>query len=134
MSSNKLQTKLIDYLSQFGDNVRLVEYNGRNYQTSEKLVAMGVKACHLCGCLMPLEKESCDDCNEKVFVMYGKHVEDEPKISRPVKETKICSMCKARKPLSTFLDAKYQVRGKCDECRFKYAPYSKKVKKGVLVV
>lgn len=131
---NGLQIKLIDYLSQFGDNVRVIEYNGRSYQTSEAMVAKGIKACHLCGCLMPIEKESCDDCNEKVFVMYGKTVESEPIATSPAPLLRACAMCGKKKDVSAFFDTKARLLKCCDECRFKSRSYHKKVKQGVLVV
>lgn len=113
--------------------MRIIEHDGNYYHTSEKMKAMGLKCCHSCGYLMPIEKENCK-CGERVYVIDGKPVADDLISFCSNPHTKICSMCKMEKPVSAFLDTKAKVRGKCDECRFKYAPYSKKIKKGVLVV
>ena len=68
MSENSLQTKLINFLLKQDACMRIIEHDGNYYHTSEKMKAKGLKCCHSCGYLMPIEKENCK-CGERVFVV-----------------------------------------------------------------
>jgi hypothetical protein len=84
---NSLQTQLINFLLKQDACMRIIEHDGNYYHTSEKMKAMGLKCCHSCGYLMPIEKENCK-CGERVFVVSVSSAISDPGEAKILKRNK----------------------------------------------
>ena len=69
----KLSRALDDQLSE-------IEFDDRNWFTSEHLLARGIGVCFHCGNLMSIDDTECDECHETLFIRkmddVSQHIEN----------------------------------------------------------